>query len=650
MCSISGVWNLDNSPIAIERVQRLSAAMKHRGPDGAGMHVDRAVGLALSNNRLAIVEPSDRSAQPMAYGQERYWITFNGEIYNFIELRNELVACGFQFSTNSDTEVVLAAHARWGTACQLKFNGMWAFAIWDSLERTLFVSRDRFGVKPLYYRYDGRRFVFASEVKAFLALDQSAPDINLAYLATSISTRNYLLSTPQTLLQDAKRLEAGHCLTIAQDGTLTLVRWWNTLDHVEAAPKRFEEQIALFKELFADACRIRLRTPAPVSVSLSGGMDSTSVLATVSQITRAAMAGDDSIPDSHLPRAYVATFSDAARDESRMARLLVEQLGVEACYERVSPLLVADDIDRMLFHAEDIHSIHPANWAIYQAMRRDHVRVALTGDGSDELFVAYPPHLAAAVAETRQHPLQPIRYLQLKRLVAAMLAEDDAVHSAGWQHGPQATRSSLYESSRTHRSVLGPGYADDLLPGADLLMVESPAFGYSDLAADLGKLSEKRLLARQLYFDFHYGILPWILHLKDMIAMAHGVEIRSPFMDWRIVCFAFALPSSSLIGEQATKRILREAMRGILPEAIRQRKSKVSFVSHEGSAFWQMRTLVLETTHSRAFLESPLWPGKQMQRLIEKTYRDRDNSYTEFFWRCIKATRLMAAFAAHADR
>ncbi|WP_129677441.1 asparagine synthase C-terminal domain-containing protein [Candidatus Chloroploca sp. Khr17] len=333
-----------------------------------------------------------------------------------------------------------------------------------------------------------------------------------------------------------------------------------------------------------------------------------------------------------------------------MAKLLIEQLGVEAHYGRVYPLLAPDDLDRMLFHAEDIHSIHPANWSIYQSMSHDNVRVAMTGDGSDELFVAYPPHLEAAIAETLLYPPQPFRYLQLRKLKAAIVSEDNALQSTGWRKDLQAKGSARRPAGRAGQSVVETGYTGYPVPGADLLMVDTLALDFPNFVADQSNLPEKRLLAKQLYFDFHYGILPWILHLKDMISMAHGVEIRSPFMDWRIVCFAFALPSSSLIGEMATKRVLREAMRGTLPEAIRQRKSKVSFVSHEGSAFWQMRTLVLETIHSRAFLESPLWPGKRMQQLIEKTYRDRDKLNTEFFWRCVKAARLVAAFEAHAKR
>ncbi len=620
LCSISGIWQLDGSTIEHERIQRFSASLKHRGPDGTGCYVDQAVGLALGATRLAIVDATPRGNQPMAYAQERYWLVFNGEIFNFVALRSELQQQGYEFLTDTDSEVLLAAYVCWGRACQERLNGMWAFAIWDRLTKTLFLSRDRFGVKPLYYTFDGRRFAFASEVKAFLALDGFNPTVNLPYQATAIATRHYQLAGEQTILQDVKRLAAGHSLLLSPDHPPRLTRWWNTLDHVAAVPKRFVDQVAAFQELFTDACRIQLRSALPIGVSLSGGMDSTSVLATAHQVIQRHKAHKNDTFNADLLRAYVATFSDELRDESRAAALLTDRLGIVAHHERVRPLISVDALDLMLFHTEDIHSLHPANWAICGAMKRDGVQVALTGDGGDELFASTSLHVELAIQETLQFPTQLLRYLRLKKLATEIMTDESVLPKAGADD------------------------SNEMLAGAELLRVDCLPMDNACLNADLHKLAPRQILARQLYFDFHYGSLPWVLHLKDMIAMAHGIEIRSPLLDWRVVCFAFALPSSSVVDGVATKRILREAMYGSLPESIRQRKRKNFFVSHEGSAFWQMRALVLETAYSHAFVTSPLWPGKRMQQLIEKCYRDHDDRYAAFLWRCIKATRLQEAF------
>ena len=176
MCGIVGFWNLDRAPVDQTMLDRFTDTLAHRGPDGRGTFIDSQVSLGLGHRRLAILDISEAAKQPMSYAQERYWITYNGEIYNFLEIRKELIAYGYTFRSESDTEVILAAYDRWGEDCQFRFNGMWAFAIWDSHERKLFISRDRFGVKPLHYYYDGKHFAFASEMKAFLGIGRHSLD------------------------------------------------------------------------------------------------------------------------------------------------------------------------------------------------------------------------------------------------------------------------------------------------------------------------------------------------------------------------------------------------------------------------------------------------------------------------------------------
>lgn len=640
MCGITGIWHLDGSQIDSQTFERFTSTMRHRGPDGQGCYLDPQGALALGNTRLAIVDPQARGNQPMAYGNQRFWITFNGEIYNYRQIRDELGQLGYAFVTDTDTEVVLAAYLQWGADCQFKFNGMWAFAIWDSQEQRLFLARDRFGVKPLYTYYDGQRFAFASEVKAFLALPWIDPTPNWAYITASLSTAHYWQATTETLLKVIKRLPAGHHLILHREGAPQSMRWWHTLDHLATVPQAFNQQAAAFRELFDDACRLRLRQDAPIAVSLSGGMDSTAVLATLHQVGG---YGDPQRGRTNLPSAYVATFNDRMRDERRYAEVLVEALNVPTNYEKVSPRLTPETLDQMLYHAEDANSIHLANWTLYAAMRRDGVPVAVTGDGSDELFVAYPQHLQAALAEALQFTSSLRRYREIRRIEQAMAPEGSPTTPGqgpqrlmgGWQN----VRAMLSSYQHTDDPTVAPPLA-----GAEWLLCAPAPLHFADFCQDSQRFPRECMLAKRLYFDFHYGILPWILHIKDMISMAHGVEMRSPFMDWRIVCFAFALPSSSILGNGFAKRLLREAMPGRLPEAIRTRSSKTAFVDSENSLFWQMKPIVLETIQSAHFLQSPLWNGPELRRAIELAYQTGDAACSAFFWKCVKTTRLLNRF------
>lgn len=253
MCGIVGLWQRNHEPVLQDGLRRFTDSLSHRGPDGSGFYIDPEANLGFGHRRLAIIDISEAGRQPMSYAGGRYWITYNGEIYNFLELRDELRGYGYSFATESDTEVILAAYDKWGADCQPRFNGMWAFAIWDRQERRLFLSRDRFGVKPLMYFYDGQRFAFASEMKAFLALEWFQVEFEPGMVAAALTDHQLVEGTERTLLRGLKRLLGGYCLTLEQDGDLSIRRWWNTLDHLEPAPASYSEQAERYRELFLDA-------------------------------------------------------------------------------------------------------------------------------------------------------------------------------------------------------------------------------------------------------------------------------------------------------------------------------------------------------------------------------------------------------------
>ncbi|HIM45918.1 MAG TPA: asparagine synthetase B, partial [Alphaproteobacteria bacterium] len=271
MCGISGLWNFDGAAVSPAVLENMNSLLAHRGPDSNGVYREGALGLG--HTRLAILDTGDGGHQPMSYGDGRWWLTYNSEIYNFLELREELAALGHRFESESDSEVLLAAYAEWGPACQTRFNGMWAFAIWDAKEKMLFLSRDRFGVKPLFWHFDGRRFAFASEIKAFLALPGFDAGFDGRAAATAILHAIPFEGTSHALLSGVRRLAPGHSLTVRLGQAPKPRRWWRTLDHLPDPPLGLGRQIAQFRELLFDACRLRMRSDVPLATCLSGGLD-----------------------------------------------------------------------------------------------------------------------------------------------------------------------------------------------------------------------------------------------------------------------------------------------------------------------------------------------------------------------------------------
>jgi asparagine synthase (glutamine-hydrolysing) len=624
MCGIAGIFNVDGQPVGHRQVQAMTRALAHRGPDGEGVYLNGVLGLG--HRRLAILDLTEAGYQPMSYGDGRYWITYNGEVYNFVELRRELESLGYIFRTETDTEVILASYDRWGPDCQFKFNGMWAFALWDEREQTLFVSRDRFGIKPLYYLSEPSRFAFASEMKAFLHLDGFTPHENETALRRVLTDESSLEGTEESLLKGVKRLLCGHCL-IVRPGTLQTWRWWNTLDHLMTVPRSLPEQAEQFRELFFDACRLRLRSDVPVATSLSGGVDSTAVLCSLAAINSSRTA--PSIIERRTKdwqRAFIATFPDTPQDERRYAEIAVRYAGAVPYYRPMSAETALNELDRVIYDFEDIYSTLPAPiWAIYREMRRHGITVSLDGHGSDEMLAGYGHYLHAALRTTAGFLRAPIRTLDLLGTFYDLYAQDgpEPRPSRIWlilKSDPvlrffERAGTAIYRRTRTrlqqwNGSYLGPAAPWVRLPTLDNLQVDRK---------EKAAINALGPLNAHLYRDFHQTILPTILRNFDRCSMAHGIEVRMPFMDWRLVSFVFSLPEKSKVGGGFTKRILREAMRGTMPEAIRTRKNKIGFCSPLANWFnGPLRDWVWEQVNERDFLDNDIWDGPVIRAFVEK--------------------------------
>ena len=622
MCGIVGFWNLNCEPVSRAELVRFTDRLAHRGPDGNGFYIDPEANLGLGHRRLAILDTSDGGRQPMSFLGDRYWIVYNGEIYNFLELKAELEQHGYSFQTDSDTEIILAAYHHWGEDCQLRFNGMWALAIWDRLERTLFLSRDRFGVKPPIYYSDRHRFAFASEMKAFLALDWFQADFDPAMVAAALSNERLVEGDERCLIRGLRHLLGGHCLTLWEGGQPRIRRWWNTLEHLEPAPHTYADQVARFRDLFLDACRIRMRSDVPVGTALSGGLDSSSILCGMRHIRD--RGGATERMASEWQKAFIMTYPGGALDERRYADEVVRHTGVTPIYCTADSSTYLEYFDRILFQLEDISDIHLGPWLVYRAQRENGVVVTIDGHGGDEALGGYPWHVTAALKDS----LATFSFRRTLDLLRVMEGLDLFPGENFYLKSVQ----SLFEkrTARRDQSWLVQKKAD----------FSSPAF-----EADLPHLRKRDVLFRNLYTDFHFVQLPSVLRNFDRLSMAHGVEVRSPFMDWRLVCFLFSLPSTSKIGGGFTKRVLRDAMKGILPESVRTRTQKLGFISPpDASSSPQGREFIHDSVASADFQGSSIWNGRKIAADLAEAENRGDLRSLHRVWIYVQAMSLMNLF------
>ena len=405
MCGITGFWNIDGRPVNRDELIRFTNQLAHRGPDGWDIHIEESANLGFGHRRLAIID-LNTGDQPMSYMDGRYWIVFNGEIFNFVELRKELESLGYSFKTESDTEIVLAAYDKWGEDFQFKLNGMWACAIWDSHERKMFVSRDRFGVKPMIYLFDGKRFAFASEMKAFLALDNFRAEYNPTVFANSLEDATLVEGAEDCLFQGLKRLLGGHCLTLSANGDMKIRRWWHTLDHLPNVPEKYEDQVAQYRELFLDACRIRMRSDVPIGTALSGGLDSSSVLSSMSHIRK---SGDATMRMAHeWQKAFIGTWPGKVIDERHYADEVIKKTGVNPIYCEMNADMYLEHFNEILYQFEELSDIHLGPWFVHKMQRQNGVVVTIDGHGGDEALGGYTWHVFAAMRNAN-----PMRYLSL---------------------------------------------------------------------------------------------------------------------------------------------------------------------------------------------------------------------------------------------
>lgn len=518
----------------------------HRGPDDSGIeHVDNDI--TLGHRRLSILDTSYAGHQPMQSADKRYYIIFNGEIYNFLEIRQELIEKNYTFKSESDTEVVLTAFIEWGDECLLKFNGMWALAIWDRKQKELFLSRDRFGKKPLFYAFVDNKLIFASEMKAIYPfLAELEPADNIEWM-----TKNQFLyeSTDNCLIKGIKRFPAGH-FGYYRNGKLVNERFWNTLDHLVVPAENYEDQVKEFRDLFLDACRIRMRSDVPIGTALSGGLDSSATISTMSHISN---TFDESRNSDDWQHAFVASFPDSFIDETPYAKKVTDHLGIDATYIQIDPLKAWDKLSHFLYMFEELFITSPVPMImLYQAVKEKGVTVTIDGHGADELFSGYG-HLIEALWDVG------LNFKKIDDIFDTLSGTRDI-------EGIQVTKESnlkVYLNFMLRKLIKkGLRYKNTVSRDAQ--------------HANFIKMDN---FTQNLYIIFHETILPTLLRNYDRYSMINSVEIRMPFMDNRLVSYVFSLPYSSKFGKGYTKRLIRDALAPLMPKEIAYRKAKIGFNS-----------------------------------------------------------------------
>ena len=557
VCGLAGYIRFDGQPAERGIVETMTAALAHRGPDDAGFYSDFSI--ALGFRRLAIMDLSDAGHQPMKSPDGRFVIIFNGEIYNYVELREELRGLGYDFRSSGDTEVLLRAYQAWGADCLARLNGMWAFLIYDRRRRTIFGSRDRFGVKPLYlYRADNA-FLFASEIKGILAsgLLPSA-EVNWAVAARYLLLGQLDDYPRQTFYKEIEQIPPGTAFEITLPKGIREWLYW-TLDgldesSIDDAPERFVD-------LFEDAIRLRLRSDVPVGVCLSGGLDSTSIICSMAR-HRAVSSADLGLP------LHAFSFVDEDFDESRYIHDTLQMACAVSHRLEIRPDRIWSATQEAIqFHDEPFHSATALmGFELMRLAKASGIKVVMNGQGADEAIGGYSPYF-------RDYWFSLFRSARFAHLAKSVVA-----YSRGRREhllpllgtiATRAAREALREIPLLRASAR-PLHLRKIRSGGWYSAQITGAYEYRSQAHPTS-------LRQSLINSVQGSWLRLYLRLEDRNSMAHSVEVRLPFMDYRLVSFVCSLPDDWKIRGPWNKYILRHAMKGRIPEAVRTRVDKFGF-------------------------------------------------------------------------
>ena len=606
MCGIAGiVHHQSRQGVDRQLIESMLNAMVHRGPDDAGCYVDRYVGLG--HRRLSIV---DRSCghQPMCNEDGTVWITFNGEIYNFRSLREELLANGHTFKTHSDTEVIVHLYEDLGEHCVHRLQGMFAFMIWDSRKEQVFIARDRLGIKPLYYWLGNGGLAVASELKALFLVPGFSREIDLQALHEYL-TFGYTIA-PNTILQGVSKLEPGH-LMVVRNGSLQIKQYWN-LDYSKKTDASEQDLVDEFSSRLTNCVRNHLIGEVPIGILLSGGLDSTAVTALVAQF------------GGNRLKTFSVGYADHGFDvdERAYARMAAQAFQTEHHEVAITPETYRDTLEEYVWHMDEPMA-DPASIPLYcvSKLAKDHVKVVLSGEGSDELLAGYSFWMA-------QKGLDRARLFRtLPRWLRSSLIRplNDAVF--------RSARLSRY-MTMSDRPVsdyfqFAPAHMSHGLPDAAKRALYGPRLSSENLRPSLERVIESYRQASsftfldQMLYVYTKQWMPDDLLLKaDKMTMAHSLELRVPFLDHTLVEFAAGLPENMKMrahrnGTFTTKHILRQALAGKVPDEILHRKKLGFNVALPLYLSGSLKNMAHDLFGSQLFRQSGLFNTEKLREFVK---------------------------------
>ena len=617
MCGICGILNLGERQVDREILADMLHAVRHRGPDESGLWVGQRVGFG--HARLSIIDLSG-GQQPMHNADRSVWITFNGEIFNYIELREEMIRKGRGFSTNSDTEVLLQLYEEEGEDCLQKLNGQWAFAIWDGRRKKLFMARDRMGVRPLYYFKSDHLFLFGSEIKALFAHPSVPRELDAVGLQEIFTFWHTI--PPRTEFAGISELPPGHLITL-QDGQVEMRRWWQLkLSHPSSSgssPGKTEEELTeALGELLVDATRLRLRADVPVGAYLSGGLDSSLITAMIRRFTSAPL------------ETFSAVFEDAEYDESSYqqqvsAHLETTHHSVRCTYEEIGRAF-----EDVVWHTEKtiLRTAPVPMFLLSRLVRECGFKVVLTGEGADELLGGYDIFKETKIRSFwAAQPASKMRPLLLRRLYPYMpqmqsqspeylktffRVRSEDLSSQFYSHLPR------WEMTRKLELLFSASVTDQLRQHEPWEELE---WGFPPQFADWDAFQ------RAQYLESGYLLPGYILSSQgDRPAMAHAVEGRFPFLDPRVVEFASALPSNLKMHGLDEKYLLKRFAAQMLPANV-VRRSKQPYRAPEVKSFLNEKTgafrheYVAELLSPEVIRQFGVFHGGAVQTLVERLKR-----------------------------
>jgi asparagine synthase (glutamine-hydrolysing) len=607
MCGIAGIVGPEASLSASERreaLTRMCQVIEHRGPDDQGIHIDR--GLALGMRRLSIIDLVT-GHQPISNEDKSIWIVFNGEIYNFKELRDDLIARGHTFQTNSDTETIVHLYEEEGEQCVAKLRGMFAFAIWDGRERKLFLARDRVGVKPLHYCIVGDSLIFGSEIKSILQYPRLEREVNLEALSNFL-TFGYV-PDPHTAFSGIEKLPPGHIL-IFKDGRKSVRRYWD-FDYRDRSgePARDDQYyIERLRELLMESVRLRLVSDVPLGAFLSGGIDSSTVVAMMARLM------------DRPVKTFSIGFAESSFDELHYARIAARHLGTDHHEFIVTPDVCSLIEEIVWHHDEPFADISSIPTYMVSKMAREHVTVALSGDGGDELFAGYDRYVIDRSREKFELVPRFIRrnlMLPVARALPRAAFGKRFIRNVALEPDARYVDSLSYFNEQNKRELL----SSDFIRHIDA----------HDSSAEFRRLFEapasRERIDHLMYLDSKTYLPGDVMTKVDRMSMANSLEAREPLLDHKLIEFAQTIPAAAKLRGSVTKNILKLAVRGLIPDEIINRRKQGFDVPINHWFRHQLRELVSDTLTEPRTTNRGYFNQKAVVALIDEHNRGRrDNA------------------------